>query len=71
MTSLLLWVLLLELWGCASPDESFFGEKRQCKYTARCKVSKRDLETAVKNGEVVKVAELSGRGEKEGMYEIS
>lgn len=70
MTALLIWVLLLELWGCSCPDESFFGEKRQCKYTARCKVSKRDLETAVKNGEMVKVGELEGRGEK-GMYELS
>ena len=70
VTGLIVWVLLLELWGCSCPEESFFGEKKQCKYTAKCKVSKRDLESAVKHGHVVKVEEFAGRGEK-GMYELS
>lgn len=70
VTGLIVWVLLVELWGCSCPEESFFGEKKQCKYTARCKIHKRDLESAVKNGHVVKVAELEGKGEK-GMYGLS
>lgn len=52
----------MSCWG-----ESFFGEKRACKYTARCKISKKDLESAVKGGHVIKVEELKDRGEK-GMY---
>ncbi|TVY52773.1 hypothetical protein LSUE1_G009743, partial [Lachnellula suecica] len=44
VTGLVVWVLLLELWGCSCPEESFFGEKRKCGYTARCKVSRKDLE---------------------------
>jgi len=66
-TGLIIWVLLLELWGMSCPDESFFGEKKPCKYTARCKISKKDLESAVKSGHIVNVSELSDRGEK-GVY---
>ncbi len=68
-TGLTIWVLLVELFGCSSPDESFFGEKKQCKYTARCKISKRDLESAVKGGHVIKVSELSDAGEAQ--FEIN
>lgn len=49
------------------PDESFFGEKKPCRYTARCKISKKDLESAVKGGQVVNVQSLSDKGEK-GVY---
>ncbi|KAM3077358.1 hypothetical protein ACMFMG_006708 [Clarireedia jacksonii] len=72
VTGLVIWVLLLELWGMSCPQESFFGEKQQCKYTARCKVSKRDLEETVKRGLVVNVRDLGeqGRGEK-GVYELN
>jgi len=66
-TGLTIWVLTLELWGMSCWGESFFGEKRACKYTARCKISKKDLESAVKGGHVIKVEELKDRGEK-GMY---
>lgn len=70
MTGLVVWVLLLELWGMSCPDESLFGEKTTCRYTARCKISKKDLEAAMKGGAVVNVRSLSDRGEK-GMYELS
>ncbi|KAG4435489.1 hypothetical protein IFR05_009028 [Cadophora sp. M221] len=66
-TGLTIWVLVLELWGMSCWGESFFGEKKACKYTARCKISKKDLESAVKGGHVIKVEELKERGEK-GMY---
>lgn len=70
VTGLVIWVLLLELWGMSCPDDSFFGEKRACKYTARCRVSKKDLESAVKGGHVINVQTLSDSGEK-GHYEFS
>lgn len=69
-TGLTIWVLLVELFGCSPLDESFFGEKKQCKYTARCKISKKDLESAVKGGHVIKVSELSDAGEK-AQFEIN
>lgn len=70
-TGLVIWVLLWELWGMSCPQESFFGEKKPCRYTARCKISKKDLETAVKDGQVVSVSSLSekeDKGEKCGFH---
>ena len=52
------------------PNESFFGEKHACKYSARCKIMKRDLESAVKGGHVLEVKQLADSGEK-GMYQLS
>jgi hypothetical protein len=69
-TGLVIWVLVLELWGSSCPQESFFGEKKSCKYTAWCKISKKDLESAVKGGHVINVEQLSDRGEK-AMYQLS
>jgi len=63
-TGLVCYVLLLELWGMSCPDESFFGEKKACRYSARCKMSKKDLESAVKGGHVIEVSMLSAGGEK-------
>lgn len=69
-TSLVIWVLMLELYGASCPKETFFGEKEPCKYTARCKVRKRDMENAIKSGHVLNVQKLSNTGEK-GLYELS
>lgn len=69
-TGLIIWVLFVELFGCSSPEESFFGEKRACKYTARCKISKKELHAAIKGNQVINVSELSDRGEK-GLFEMS
>ncbi len=66
-TGLTIWVLTLELWGMSCWGESFFGEKKACRYTARCKISKRELESAVKGGHVIQVEQLKERGEK-GLY---
>jgi hypothetical protein len=70
MTGLILWVLVLELWGVSCPGESFFGEKTACRYTATCKISKKELQSAAKTGHMINVQDLSERGEK-GMYELS
>ncbi|RDW71363.1 hypothetical protein BP6252_07926 [Coleophoma cylindrospora] len=70
VTGLLIWVLLLELWGASCPDESFFGEKVQCRYTAKLKLSKKDLHSAAKTGDTICVKDLSDKGEK-GLYELS
>jgi hypothetical protein len=69
-TGLIVWVLIFELYGASCPRETFFGEKRTCKYTARCKIAKRDLELATKGGHVINVQDLSHSGEK-GLYELS
>jgi hypothetical protein len=58
MTGLIVWVLLLELWGVSCPDDSFFSEPA-CKYTARCKISKKELAAAAKAGNPIDVQNLA------------
>jgi hypothetical protein len=72
-TGLIVWVLLVELYGASCPSESFFGETRTCNYTARCRVRRADMEAAAKSGQVLKLQEISDKGEKgeKGLYEIS
>ncbi|KAL3427561.1 hypothetical protein PVAG01_01070 [Phlyctema vagabunda] len=70
VTGLIVWVLLLELWGASCPKESIFGGQRTCKYTAKCKMSRKDLETAAKSGTTIRVQDLKEKGEK-GYYELS
>lgn len=57
MTGLIVWALLLELWGVSCPDDGFFGETK-CRYTAKCKISKKELEEASKSGNPIDVQEL-------------
>ena len=68
MTGLIVWVLLLELWGVSCPDDSFFGDEPS-KYVARCKLSKRDMETATKSGNPLDVEKLGNRNNVE--YELN
>lgn len=68
MTGLILWVLLLELWGVSCPDDSFFGEAA-CGYTARCKISKGELEAAAKSGNPINVEKLGAK--EEVVYDIN
>lgn len=68
-TGMVIYVLAVELWGSTCVGDSVFGggSDKKCKYTARCKISRNDLETASKKGTVIKVEELSGSAEK-GVY---
>lgn len=69
-TSLIIWVLFVELYGASCPGETFFGKSETCKYTARCKLRKKDMEAAIKTGQVINVQELAHTGEK-GLYDLS
>ncbi|KAF7939506.1 hypothetical protein EAE99_001311 [Botrytis elliptica] len=69
VTGLVVWVLVLELWGHSCPDETFFGGGKKCGYTAKCKISRKDLEEKGRMGEVIRLKELGG-GEG-GVYEGS
>ncbi len=64
---------MLELWGNTCPEDTWLGDKRgkgPCRYTASCKISKKDLESAVKGGHVINVENLSEKGEK-NLYVVS
>ena len=68
-TSLILLVLVVDLYGVSSSQAGFwfcresFSEDgaRQCKYMARCRISKKDLESSVLKGEVLNVEEVAER----------
>jgi hypothetical protein len=63
-TCLVVSILLGELVGSACTTHAFWGfggEKRKCTYSARCHVSKKELESKVKSGEVLNVAEVAAR----------
>ncbi|ESZ94376.1 hypothetical protein SBOR_5240 [Sclerotinia borealis F-4128] len=66
VTGLVVWVLVLELWGMSCPDETFFGGEKNCAYTAKCRVSRGDSED---RGGLLSMREL-GAGEV-GVYEGS
>ncbi|RFU32656.1 hypothetical protein B7463_g3676, partial [Scytalidium lignicola] len=70
ITCLLVWVLILELWGISCTEDSFFGDDKACEYIANFKVSRKDVEAAVKEGRIINAEDLPNRGEK-GMYELS
>lgn len=63
-------VTVVELYGASCRSGSFFGGEQRCKYTARCHMKKGDLESAVKNGDTIKVEELAATAEK-GIYDMS
>jgi hypothetical protein len=58
---LIVWVLLIEIWGKSCSDDPFIGEKVGCsvKYGASC--SKKMLEDAMKDDGEVDVVELGKR----------
>lgn len=71
-TSLILLVLLVELSGSACIEDSFWGinsGKRKCTYSAKCLLSRKELQATAKSGEIVNVEEVAKRdqlGGKEG-----
>lgn len=69
-TGLVVWVLVVELLGVSCPEQKWFGGGGHCSYSAKCRISKRELASAVKGGHVINVSDLSARGEK-GMYSLA
>jgi hypothetical protein len=73
-TSLVVSVLLMELAGSACVGDGFWGfqeGKRKCTYSARCHVSRKELQARAKDGKLLDVEEIakrdrSGEQAKEG-----
>ena len=66
-TGLVVFTLVVDLFGSSCAEEGFWRDKRLCRYEAECKLRKQDIE-AVKAG-TVGVEEIVGRGvgEKRGL----
>lgn len=65
-TALIAFVLTVDLYGSTSVLNSFWKDKKLCKYSADCHLKKKDIETAFTKGETIAVEELSKgtKGEK-------
>lgn len=63
-TGLIVLVLMVDLYGSTSVHDSFWKDRRVCKYSAH--VKKKDIETALKTGQTVAVEEIAkgDKGEK-------
>jgi hypothetical protein len=61
-------ILLVDLAGLTCKGDDFWGFKsgRKCTYAANCRISNRDLEEKVRNGETVNVEELARKGGRRG-----
>ncbi|KAI9716559.1 MAG: hypothetical protein M1812_005290 [Candelaria pacifica] len=71
-TGLTFFVLIVELMGSSCVHDAFVWDKKPCKYTAQCRIGKKDVEHAIKTGEVVDVRELAKREKDEyGAFELS
>ncbi|KAF2182805.1 hypothetical protein K469DRAFT_669244 [Zopfia rhizophila CBS 207.26] len=74
-TGLVLCVLFMELIGSTCTDQSIWWDKecrKKCQYSAKCQVSKKELEASMKNGTVLNVEEIAKRegGEKGGVGQV-
>ncbi|KAI9815775.1 MAG: hypothetical protein M1827_002171 [Pycnora praestabilis] len=70
-TGLVVAVLVYDLLGSSCAHDGLCGEKTPCKYMARCQLKKKDLEHALKSGQVVNVEEMAERGSGEkGLIDI-
>ncbi|MCJ1230264.1 hypothetical protein MMC12_006936 [Toensbergia leucococca] len=65
-TGLLVCVLLVDLYGSTCTHDPFWKDKRGCKYSAACRLRKKDVEEVARTGAVVDLRELAreNQGEK-------
>lgn len=68
-TGLIVFTLIVDLYGSTSVQDRFWKDMSTCKYSADCHMKKKDVESAIKTGQVIEVEELSKgiKGEK-GAY---
>ncbi|MCJ1384931.1 hypothetical protein MMC17_008049 [Xylographa soralifera] len=59
-TALVVFVLVVDLWGCTCEHEAFWRGDRKCRYSAECMLKRKDIE-AMKMGAVLDVEDLARR----------
>ncbi|KAI9780504.1 MAG: hypothetical protein M1835_004476 [Candelina submexicana] len=71
-TGLTFFVLTLELMGSSCVNDAFVWDNKPCNYTAQCNIKRKDVENAIKTGEIVNVRELAKQEKAEyGAFELS
>ena len=59
-TGLVVFVLAVDLYGLSCVQDSFWRDKSTCKYSARCRMRRQDMEAAIKTGAIVNTEEMGG-----------
>ena len=57
-TGLVVCVLVVDLFGSTSKEDTFWRCKSQCRYSAECALKKKLLINAIKRGETVNLADI-------------
>lgn len=69
-TALVILTLIFEVGGSTSQNNSFWRDKRKCKYSADCRIRKQAVEAALKAGVTIDVAEMmKDEGGEKTVYE--
>ena len=71
-TGLIVLTLMVEVWGQTPKATSFWKGRRNCKYSAECRVKRKMIDDALKAGVMIDVAELSkseGETSESGRFE--
>ena len=65
-TGIVVFVLMVDVYGSTSRNDSFWRDRGKCRYSTRCALKRRELQEVMKRGERVEIRELveGGRGEK-------
>lgn len=61
-TGLIVFTLMIEVWGQTPKEDCFWKDRRKCKYSAECRVKRKVIDDALKAGVTVDVAELARDG---------
>jgi len=69
-TGMVVYVLMVDVYGSTSIHDDFWKSTSQCKYRADCPLKKNILIDALKKGTTIKLEEVTDRGEKV-LYEVS
>ena len=70
-TALVVYVLMTDVYGSTSINDSFWKCNSQCKYRANCPLKKKIQVNALKSGTEIKLEEVKIDAGEKGFYEVS
>lgn len=71
-TGLVVFVLIVDLYGSTSIHDTFWRCTAQCKYSAECALKRKVILNALKNGKTVKISEANNAQlDEKGFLEVA
>ena len=72
-TGLVVFVLMVDLYGGTSKHDTFWKCRGQCRYSTECALKKKILVNALKNGETVNLEDMqeARQGKEKGTFEVT